>query len=114
MPDPSSPQPIGRQAGAATVASRPVSEPPVERAPSAPVAPRRPHETTFHGIVRQDDWFWLREREDPEVRSYLEAENVYTQAIMGPAKGLEDELYCELVARLQETDLSVPERDDEW
>jgi oligopeptidase B len=79
-----------------------------------PRAPRRPHVTAFHGLAREDDWFWLRDREDPEVRSYLEAENAYTESVMAPAKGLEDELYRELVARIQETDLSVPEQDDEW
>ena len=79
-----------------------------------PLAARRPHVTTFHGLTREDDWFWLRDREDPEVRRYLDAENAYTDSVMAPAKALEDELYRELVARIQETDLSVPERDDGW
>ena len=70
--------------------------------------------STFHGLTRQDDWFWLRDREDPEVRRHLEAENAYTASVMAPARALQDDLYRELVARIQETDLSVPERDDAW
>ncbi len=43
-----------------------------------PSAPRRPHVVSAHGDDREDPWFWLRDREDPEVLSYLEAENAYT------------------------------------
>ena len=115
MSEAPNPLPHGRHAGATAVPSKPLTTAPTAAStPQPPVAPRRPHVTTFHGISRQDDWFWLREREDPEVRSYLEAENAYTQSVMAPAKTLEDDLYRELVARIQETDLSVPERDEQW
>ena len=46
---------------------------------SPPSAPRRPHVISAHGDDREDPWFWLREREDPEVLAYLEAENAYTE-----------------------------------
>ena len=52
---------------------------------SPPVAPRRPHVISAHGDDREDPWFWLRDREDPEVLAYLEAENAYTEAGDGPA-----------------------------
>jgi oligopeptidase B len=115
MSDASAPPPPGRHAGATAAPTTPsaITEPATVVA-EPPRARRRPHVTSFHGITRQDDWFWLREREDPDVLRYLEAENAYTQAVMAPAKALEEDLYRELVARIQETDLSVPERDGEW
>ncbi|RMG75155.1 MAG: hypothetical protein D6722_01445, partial [Bacteroidetes bacterium] len=45
-----------------------------------PIAPRRPHRLEAHGHVRIDDYYWLREREDPEVIAYLEAENTYLES----------------------------------
>ena len=47
-----------------------------------PVAPEHPHPVTLHGDTRVDDYFWLRERQNPEVIAYLEAENAYTDAVM--------------------------------
>jgi len=114
MPDAPFPQQAGRQAGAAIAPIAPAGTAVPVAAPQPPVAPRRSHATAFHGIARQDDWFWLRDREDPEVRRYLEAENAYTECVMAPVRALEDRLYREMVARIQETDLSVPERDDDW
>jgi hypothetical protein len=52
----------------------------------APIAERKPVELTLHGETRTDDYYWLRERENPEVTKYLEAENAYTEAVMAPAK----------------------------
>jgi oligopeptidase B len=46
---------------------------------SAPMAPQRPQTLTSHGRSRDDPWYWLRDREDPEVVAYLEAENAYTE-----------------------------------
>lgn len=86
-----------------------------DRAPHAPpAAPRRPHAIVRHGETRLDDWFWLREREDPAVRAYLEAENAWTDRVMAPTAALQERLYAELVGRIQETDLSVPEAEDGW
>ena len=83
-------------------------------APVAPVARREPRIQTVHGETRIDDYFWLRDRGDPEVNAYLEAENQYTRAMMRHAEPLQDRLYQEMRARIKETDLSVPEPLDEY
>ncbi len=87
----------------------------VSRPSSAPpVAPPRPHTLIAHGDVREDPWFWLRDRNDPETIAYLTAENAYTEQQMAPTVPLQEQLYREMLGRIQETDLSVPERDGEW
>ena len=58
-----------------------------------------------------DDYFWLRDRGNPDVMAYLEAENAWTPASCGTPRGLQEQLYQEMGGRIQETDLSVPERD---
>src|SRR5690242_19169588 len=87
---------------------------PAETLPAPPVALRRPKRLELHGDVRMDDYFWLRERSDPAVVSYLEAENRYTDAVMSPAAGLVEELYREMLGHIRETDLSVPSRQGEF
>ena len=76
--------------------------------PAPPVAARIPHPTTIHGETREDDYFWLREKENPAVRAYLEAENAYTAALLKTTEELQKNLYEEMLSHLQETDLSVP------
>jgi oligopeptidase B len=78
--------------------------------PTPPVAPRRPFEIVTHGHIRVDDYFWLREKENPEVIAYLEAENAYTETMLKGIEGLRETLYKEMVARIQETDETVPVR----
>ncbi|HEV2707544.1 MAG TPA: S9 family peptidase [Pyrinomonadaceae bacterium] len=78
------------------------------KTPRPPVARRRPHRTKIHGETLQDDYFWLREKENPAVISYLEAENAYAEALMKPTKTLQQTLYREMVARIKETDDSAP------
>ncbi|MEC8253053.1 MAG: S9 family peptidase [Planctomycetota bacterium] len=75
-----------------------------------PVARRVHHENRWHGQVYEDDYYWLRNKEAPEVRAYLEAENAYTARRTAHLKPLEDRLYEELVARVQQTDQAVPVR----
>jgi len=75
-----------------------------------PVAKRVPKEMTIHGDRRIDNYFWLRDRSNPEVIQYLQAENAYTDAKMQGAEGLRDKLYQEILGRVKETDLSVPYR----
>src|SRR5579875_326320 len=82
--------------------------PPQPAAP--PVAPRRPHVLRAHGDERVDPWYWLRERDNPEVISLLEAENAYTEAMCAHTAALREAIYAEMRARIQETDLSVPVR----
>jgi oligopeptidase B len=67
-----------------------------------------------HGDIRPDEYRWLRERDNPEVLAYLTAENDYTRQVMQHTEPLQEQLYQELVGRIQETDLSVPEQMDEW
>jgi oligopeptidase B len=80
--------------------------------PDPPVAEKRAKELEIHGDVRQDDYYWLRERENPEVISYLEAENAYLEAVMAPTEALQEELFEEIVARIQPDDSSVPYEKD--
>src|SRR5688500_11074677 len=76
-----------------------------------PVAERRSHIDTLHGEVRSDDYFWLRVKTDPAVRSYLEAENAYSEAALAPLAKMRDRLYAEMLSRIKQTDLSLPYRD---
>lgn len=77
---------------------------------SAPEAARKPVERTIHGDTRVDGYFWLREKENPEVIRYLEAENEYTSDVLRPTEPLQEKLYREMLSRIQQTDLSVPYR----
>ena len=80
-------------------------------APAAPAAKKVPHETKIHGYTLNDDYFWMREKSNPEVIRHLEAENAYTEAVMAPTKDLQEALYKEMLGRIKQTDLSVPVRD---
>lgn len=73
-----------------------------------------PRVEIVHGETRIDDYYWLRDRHDPEVIAYLEAENRHTDAVMRHTEGLQERLYQEMRARIKETDLSVPERLDDY
>ncbi len=75
-----------------------------------PVAPIHPHSVTLHDDTRADDYFWLREKESPEVTAYLEAENAYADEQMQRTTALQKTLYDEILARIQETDQSAPYR----
>ena len=77
----------------------------------APMAKKVEKIDTVHGDRVVDDYFWLRDRKDPEVRAYLEAENTYADSVMKPTVALQEELYQEMLARIKETDLSVPYRE---
>jgi oligopeptidase B len=77
---------------------------------SYPTAPKRPYEITQHGQTRIDNYYWMRDRTDPEVLKYLHAENDYLEEIMGHTKSLQEALYAEMEARLKETDSTVPEK----
>ena len=80
--------------------------------PSPPVAKRVPKVDSVHGDVRQDDYHWLRQKDDPEVIAYLKAENAYTDAVMEPTTRLQETLYREILARIKEDDSTVPYRRD--
>jgi len=75
---------------------------------SPPIAKVIPKQLICHGDVRVDNYHWLRERDNPEVLTYLEAENRYTAQVMDPFKELQQKLYDEMLGRIQEDDRSVP------
>jgi oligopeptidase B len=79
-----------------------------------PIAERIPHVTELHGDRRVDDYHWLRAKDDPRVIAYLEAENAYTEAMAAPNRDLAGRLYDEMLARIQQTDLSVPYREGRY
>lgn len=83
-------------------------------APAPPVASVHPKVDTLFGEVRTDNYYWLRERGNPEVLDYLKAENRYADAIMKPTKRLQDKLFEEMKGRIKENDSSVPVRDGNW
>ncbi|HUB20323.1 MAG TPA: S9 family peptidase [Acidobacteriaceae bacterium] len=86
-----------------------------EVATQPPVAARRHTERTVHGHVLVDDYAWLREKENPEVIAYLEAENAWCGHVMAGTEDLQKELYDEMRGHIKETDVSVPFRDrDYW
>jgi oligopeptidase B len=77
---------------------------------AVPVAEKRPVELEQHGYVRVDDYFWLNQREDPDVLAYLEAENAYANARLAATSGLRERLVGEMASRIKEDDESAPYR----
>ncbi|HSF89596.1 MAG TPA: hypothetical protein VLA46_09280, partial [Saprospiraceae bacterium] len=77
-----------------------------------PVATKKPKELTTHGHTRVDPYYWLNERENPEVIDYLTAENQYLDTMLSHSKGFQEKLYNELVGRIKQTDMSVPYKDN--
>jgi oligopeptidase B len=76
--------------------------------PPPPVAKRVPKSMQTNGDTRVDNYFWLREKSNSEVMSYLEAENAYTSAYMKPTEAFQQKLYAELLGRIKQTDANVP------
>ena len=79
-----------------------------------PVAPTRPHGFDFHGRRIEDPYFWMKDKADPEVIRYLEAENAYREQVTKSLKPFEEKLYEEILSHIQETDLSVPVRKGDY
>lgn len=82
--------------------------------PQPPSAPRRPHPITQHGCTRNDDYFWMRERDNPEVIAHLAAENAYADAMLAHTNTLQQQLFAEMKGRIKEQDMSVPAKDGEY
>jgi oligopeptidase B len=82
--------------------------------PTPPLAPRRPHPITAHGHTRVDDWYWLGNRDDPEVIAYLEAENSFADELLAHTTELQQKLFEEIRSRVQETDAGPPARSGDW
>lgn len=73
-----------------------------------PMTEKKTKTTKIHNDSMVDDYFWLREKSNPEVVAHLEAENAYAEAAMKPTAALQDKLYKEMVGHIKETDRSVP------
>lgn len=82
--------------------------------PLPPVAKTLVQQTELHGETRVDPYAWLRERDDPEVTAYLEAENAYTAAMMRHTEPLQEALYQEMLARIRQDDASAPVRHGDY
>jgi oligopeptidase B len=78
--------------------------------PAPPVAKKLHTENHINGGNLLDDYGWLRDKKDPEVAQYLEAENVYADGIMKPTAALQQKLYDEMISHIKETDVNVPYR----
>jgi oligopeptidase B len=76
--------------------------------PQPPMAKKIPKETNIHGTTLVDNYFWLREKNSPEVKAYLEAENAYTDSVMKPTENLQAAIYKEMIGHIKETDVNVP------
>jgi oligopeptidase B len=78
--------------------------------PQPPLARREPVEHILHGDRRIDHYAWLREKQNPDVLAYLNAENAYTDAVLRGTEAFQEKLYQEMLGRILQTDLSVPYR----
>jgi len=79
-----------------------------------PVARIEHTEKTLFGTVLRDDYAWLRQKQDPAVTEYLQAENAYAEEQTAELAGLREDLYKEMLSHIQQTDVSVPYRDGAW
>ncbi len=78
--------------------------------PSPPAAKKVPHIVEINGHKMVDNYFWLRDKPNPEVRAYLEAENAYTDAVMKPTEAFQKKLYDEMLGRIKETSTTCARR----
>ncbi|HEX8092124.1 MAG TPA: S9 family peptidase [Blastocatellia bacterium] len=79
-----------------------------------PVAKKMAKSTPIHGEALVDNYYWLREKNNPEVISYLEAENAYTTSVMKPTEGFQETLYKEMLGRIKQTDVNVPYKEGDY
>ena len=82
--------------------------------PAPPVAKKVPKTSEVNGRTLVDNYFWLRDKKNPEVKAYLEAENAYTEAVMKSTEGFQKRLYDEMLGRVKETDVDVPYREGDF
>lgn len=75
---------------------------------SFPIPPKRPHVLEAHGVKRTDNYFWMSDRENPELIDHLNAENTYAQEVLKPTEELQKTLFEEMKGRIKEDDSSAP------
>jgi len=113
---------MGQELSAAENEDRVTQPTGIKHSGPAPIAPRRPHSFTTHGITVVDDYAWLKDDDwqevlrdpsllDADIREYLEAENGYTESLLGHTAGLQKTLVKEMRGRIKEDDSSVPAPD---
>lgn len=79
-----------------------------------PAAPKKPRSLVTHGHARVDPWYWLRDRDDPDVLAHLEAENAWTEARLAPVQNLRQALVHEMRSRIPPDEASPPYREGDW
>ena len=82
--------------------------------PAPPVAKKVPKTTEINGRELVDNYFWLRDKQNPDVAAYLQAENAYADAVMKPTEGLQKKLYDEMLSHIKETDVEVPYKEGSY
>jgi oligopeptidase B len=87
-----------------------VAQPATANSPKAPMTTKKPKTTNIHGVTLVDDYFWLREKTNPDVIAHLRAEDAYTEEMMKPTAGLQEKLYKEMLSHIKQTDVQVPYR----
>jgi oligopeptidase B len=85
-----------------------------DSAPTPPIARKDRRETVLHGITLTDDYAWLRDKDNPEVTAYLQAENAYAESLTADLAPLRDKLYNEMLSHIKQTDESAPYREGDW
>jgi len=79
-----------------------------------PIAKLIPKQLKAHGDIRTDSYYWLRDKDSPEVLEYLTAENDYTEVMTAHTKQLQEDLYEEILSRIKQTDMSVPYKEENY
>ena len=87
-----------------------IAQPSNASSPKAPMTDKKPKTTNIHGITLVDDYFWLREKTNPDVMTHLQAENAYAEEMMKPTVPLQETLYKEMLSHIKQTDVNVPYR----
>lgn len=97
-----------------TQTAAPTPAAPTPAAPSAPQAKKEPTTRTLHGEAFVDDYFWMRNKDRPDVVEHLKAEAAYAEAVLAPLKPSERRLYDEIISHINEDDESVPAKEGAW
>ena len=84
-----------------------------------PIATKRPHQATYHGVTLTDDYYWLKDQsyptiDDAEILTHVKAENAYFEAQMAPQAQLTETIFQEMKGRVKEDDSSVPQKDGDY